>query len=107
MGCHIYTYAKNIYLNAKKPLKPIRIIKTMPYPGFPTDAQAVTMAALCKANGTSVFEENIFENRYRHVDELLRMGANIKVVGRSAVWRELISFMEQRLLQQTCEVEQL
>lgn len=85
MGCHIYTYAKNIYLNAKKPLKPIRIIKTMPYPGFPTDAQAVTMAALCKANGTSVFEENIFENRYRHVDELLRMGANIKVVGKAAV----------------------
>jgi UDP-N-acetylglucosamine 1-carboxyvinyltransferase len=85
MGCHIYTYANNIYLNAKKPLKSIRIIKTMPYPGFPTDAQAVTMAALCKAKGTSVFEENIFENRYRHVDELLRMGANIKVVGKAAI----------------------
>lgn len=53
--------------------------------GFPTDAQAVLMAALLRARGATAFEENIFENRYRHVDELARMGADIRVMGRVAV----------------------
>jgi UDP-N-acetylglucosamine 1-carboxyvinyltransferase len=57
----------------------------MPYPGFPTDAQAPFMAATTVAEGTSMFVENIFENRYKHVGELLRLGANIKVEGRVAV----------------------
>lgn len=57
----------------------------MPYPGFPTDAQAIIMAALTKAQGTSVIVENIFENRYRHVDELVRMGADIKAESKVAV----------------------
>lgn len=65
----------------------IHIIKTMPYPGFPTDAQSPFMALAAIADGTSVFVENIFENRFRHVDELVRMGADIKVEGRSAVVR--------------------
>ncbi|MEI3306453.1 MAG: hypothetical protein V8R40_10885 [Dysosmobacter sp.] len=60
-------------------------VRTAPYPGFPTDAQAVLMAALLRAEGATVFEENIFENRYRHVDELTRMGADIRVMGRVAV----------------------
>ena len=60
-------------------------MRTAPYPGFPTDAQAVLMAALLRARGASVFEEHIFENRYRHVDELVRMGADIRVSGRVAV----------------------
>ena len=60
-------------------------MRTAPYPGFPTDAQAPVMAALCTAEGTSVFVENIFESRYRHVDELCRMGADIRVEGRVAV----------------------
>ncbi|WP_295585779.1 UDP-N-acetylglucosamine 1-carboxyvinyltransferase [uncultured Oscillibacter sp.] len=60
-------------------------VRTAPYPGFPTDAQAVLMAAVCRGRGTTVFEENIFENRYRHVDELVRMGACIRVSGRTAV----------------------
>ena len=51
-----------------------------PYPGFPTDAQAILMAALLRCRGATVFEENIFENRYRHVDELARMGADIRVI---------------------------
>ena len=55
----------------------VRPVRTAPYPGFPTDAQAILMAALLRNRGTSVFEENIFENRYRHVDELTRMGARI------------------------------
>ena len=45
----------------------------MPYPGFPTDVQAIAMAALCKARGTSVIVENIFENRFKHAGELVRI----------------------------------
>ncbi|MGN0624038.1 MAG: UDP-N-acetylglucosamine 1-carboxyvinyltransferase [Oscillospiraceae bacterium] len=85
MGCTVYPYDDRIYLCAKKPLKAVKTIRTMPYPGFPTDAQAIVMAALTKAQGTSVIVENIFENRYRHVDELVRMGADIKAEGKVAV----------------------
>lgn len=85
MGCTVYPYEDRIYLCSKKPLKAVRTIRTMPYPGFPTDAQAIVMAALTKAQGTSVIVENIFENRYRHVDELVRMGADIKAEGKVAV----------------------
>lgn len=60
-------------------------IKTMPYPGFPTDMQAQFMTLLCLADGVSVITETVFENRFAHVGELERMGANIKVEGRSAV----------------------
>ena len=85
MGCGVFVYDDNIYLNGKKALKAVKTIRTMPYPGFPTDAQAIIMAVLTKAQGTSVIVENIFENRYRHVDELVRMGADIKVEGKVAV----------------------
>ena len=60
-------------------------LRTMPHPGFPTDAQAIFMAMLSLADGVSVLEENIFENRYRHVDALVKMGAKIRVSGRIAV----------------------
>jgi UDP-N-acetylglucosamine 1-carboxyvinyltransferase len=60
-------------------------IKTLPYPGFPTDMQAQFMALMTMAQGTSVITETVFENRFMHVDELKRMGANIKINGRSAV----------------------
>jgi len=60
-------------------------VRTAPYPGFPTDAQPVLMASLLKSDGSTVFVENIFENRYRHVDELTRLGADIRVIGRVAV----------------------
>ena len=60
-------------------------VRTMPHPGFPTDAQAVLMAALTSADGTSVFEENIFDCRYRHVDALVKMGADVQVMGKIAV----------------------
>lgn len=59
-------------------------IKTMPYPGFPTDLQAQMMAALCVADGRSIISETIFENRFMHVYELSRMGADIKVEGHRA-----------------------
>ena len=66
---------------------PIRAvdIKTLPYPGFPTDMQAQFMALMTTAQGTSIVTETVFENRFMHVDELKRMGASIKIDGRSAV----------------------
>lgn len=60
-------------------------IKTLPYPGFPTDMQSQVLAFLCKVPGTSIVTENIFENRLQVADELKRMGARIKVEGRAAV----------------------
>ncbi|SEF39143.1 UDP-N-acetylglucosamine 1-carboxyvinyltransferase [Caloramator fervidus] len=60
-------------------------IKTMPYPGFPTDMQAQFMALLSIAHGVSIITETVFENRFMHVNELKRMGANIKIDGRSAI----------------------
>ncbi|KKM12270.1 UDP-N-acetylglucosamine 1-carboxyvinyltransferase [Clostridiales bacterium PH28_bin88] len=59
--------------------------KTMPYPGFPTDMQPQVMALMATADGTTVIAETIFDNRFKHVDELRRMGANIKVEGRAAI----------------------
>ena len=87
MGCRYSRNADTICFSAGRPIRALRYIKTMPYPGFPTDAQAIIMAVLCKANGTSVMEETIFENRYRHVDALSRMGADIRIAGRAAVIR--------------------
>jgi len=85
-GCSIYTKRDNIYLRSGARLNAIgERIRTMPHPGFPTDAQAVLMAALSVADGTSVFEENIFDCRYRHVDALVKMGADIQVMGKIAV----------------------
>jgi len=71
-------------VTASQPLKPLAI-STAPYPGFPTDMQAQFMAMLCMAEGQSFLEETIFENRYMHVPELRRMGAEIEVHGRSAI----------------------
>ncbi|MCP3730516.1 UDP-N-acetylglucosamine 1-carboxyvinyltransferase [Sphingomonas sp. MG17] len=75
-----------IRVAADGPLKPITL-STAPYPGFATDMQAQFMAMLCKAEGASVLTETIFENRYMHVPELARMGADIQVSGRSAIVR--------------------
>ena len=66
-------------------MRGISPVRTAPYPGFPTDAQAILMAALAGGEGTTMFVENIFESRYHHVDELRRMGADIQVSGRVAV----------------------
>lgn len=86
MGCKIYSFGKDsIYIRVTGRLKAPQTIRTMPYPGFPTDAQALIMTATTKAQGITVFVENIFENRYRHVSELSRMGAKIKVEGRVAI----------------------
>lgn len=87
-GCYICTTDNKIYLRRGGRLRAVRDrIRTMPHPGFPTDAQAVLMAALAAADGTSVFEENIFDCRYRHTDALIKMGADIQVMGKAAVVR--------------------
>ena len=66
-------------------MRAVRDIRTMPYPGFPTDAQAPIMAMLTVAQGTSVIIENIFESRFKHVSDLVRMGAKIKIEGKIAL----------------------
>lgn len=84
-GCEISVKGTDLSISSPHRLKAVKMVRTMPYPGFPTDAQAPVMAMTCLANGTSVFVENIFESRYRHVGELARLGANIKVEGKVAV----------------------
>lgn len=84
-GCQIRSGAEGILLNSTGELKGVRPIRTAPYPGFPTDAQPPLMGALVRGKGCTVFVENMFESRYRHVDELARMGADIRVEGRVAV----------------------
>ena len=73
-----------VEIKAPKRVKAVDI-KTMPYPGFPTDMQSIFGALLSTAKGTSIITENIFESRYKYVQELNRMGAKIKVEGRSAI----------------------
>ena len=84
-GCHIQQREHSFFISAPPRLSRIRSIRTMPYPGFPTDAQAPVMAMTTVADGTSVYIENIFESRYKHAGELMRMGAKIKIEGRVAV----------------------
>ena len=84
-GARFQVAGRTIRIQCDKRLGPIGPVRTMPYPGFPTDAQAQLMAAACTARGTTVFIENIFENRYRHAAELLRMGARIRTSGRVAL----------------------
>ena len=84
-GCEMAISRGQLRILAPRRLRPVKMIRTMPYPGFPTDAQAPMMAMTTLARGTSVFVENIFESRYKHVGELMRLGANIKVEGRVAV----------------------
>lgn len=86
MQCYIKIYENdNIYLKAKKKLKAIKKIKTMPHPGFPTDLQPIVMALCCATYGTTVFMETVFENRFIHVKELEKFGAIIKVKDKIAV----------------------
>ncbi len=85
MGCTVDTDADGLRLRRSGKLCAAHPLITKPYPAFPTDAQALMMAACLKAEGTSVFVENIFENRFRHVCEMRRLGAEIRVEGRVAV----------------------
>lgn len=84
-GCDIKTDTNCAIIKSARRISALPPVQTMPYPGFPTDAQSQLMAAACLAEGTTVFYENIFENRFRQAAELCRMGASIKVSGRTAV----------------------
>ncbi|HEC2410610.1 TPA: UDP-N-acetylglucosamine 1-carboxyvinyltransferase [Campylobacter jejuni] len=83
MGFETLITEDSITLLPAKEIKPIEIM-TSEYPGFPTDMQAQFMALALKANGTSIIDERLFENRFMHVSELLRMGADIKLNGHIA-----------------------
>lgn len=83
-GCNLEVVNKSIVLEAPKRLNPIDI-KTTPYPGFPTDMQPIFGAMLTVCKGTSIIIENIFENRYKYITELMKMGANIKTEGKMAI----------------------
>ena len=84
MGAHVIEYDDSVRVMADGKLKPTQL-KTLPYPGFPTDMQAQIASILGMADGTSVVTESIFENRFRYVSELARMGAKIRVEGNSAI----------------------
>ena len=83
-GCVLKIEKNTVEIKAPKRIKAVDI-KTMPYPGFPTDMQSIFGALLTTAKGTSIITENIFESRYKYVQELNRMGAKINVEGRTAV----------------------
>jgi UDP-N-acetylglucosamine 1-carboxyvinyltransferase len=84
MGVQVMVSEDGILVRAEGELKPIDV-KTLPYPGFPTDLQSQVMALQLTANGTSLMSETVFENRFMHVEELKRMSAHIKIDGRTAV----------------------
>ncbi len=83
-GVTVEEYDDKIRIISGDNVKPVDI-KTLPYPGFPTDMQAQFMAMLSKAEGTSIINETIFENRFMHVNEMSRMGLNVKLEGSSAI----------------------
>lgn len=76
---------RELRITAPPRLHSLKTVRTMPYPGFPTDAQAPVMSMACRPTVPSVFVENIFESRYKHVGELMRLGAHIKVEGKVSV----------------------
>lgn len=92
VGCEVYENGDKVRVIGTKNPKATDI-KTLPYPGFPTDMQAQFMALMSICKGTSVAIETVFENRFMHVDELKRMGADIKIDGRSAIVQGVSSLM--------------
>ena len=87
------------WIRAQMKGRPLPVnIRTQPHPGFPTDMQAQVMAIACLADGTSTFIENIFENRYMHVPELIRLGADISLDGHTAVVNGVESLMGAKVM---------
>lgn len=84
MGVEILEGVNGVHVRADRPLKPVDV-KTLPYPGFPTDMQSQMMALLLTAEGNSMLTETVFENRFMHVEEMKRMGARMKIDGRSVL----------------------
>lgn len=84
-GCVVRQFGDALNIMAPKRLNAVKHIRTMPYPGFPTDAQPVVMPMAVLGKGTSIFVENIFENRFKYAEELCHLGAKIKVEGKVAI----------------------
>lgn len=84
-GCYVKTDKNGILVKAPKKIKNIGLVKTMPYPGFPTDMQPQMMALLTLARGTSIIIETVFEGRFNHITELNKMGADITFSGNTAI----------------------
>lgn len=84
IGCEVEEFDDSLRVVATKRLENTNV-KTLPYPGFPTDMQPQIAVTLALSNGTSIVTESIFENRFRYIDELNRMGANVKVEGNTAI----------------------
>tara|TARA_B100000767_G_scaffold263043_1_gene276332 strand:+ start:396 stop:1649 length:1254 start_codon:yes stop_codon:yes gene_type:complete len=97
IGSKITIKKNQVHIIGNKKIKSIKI-KTAPYPGFPTDLQAQIMVLLCKANKSSIVQENIFENRFMHVAELNRMGARILTNGNKAIVKGNINFAPAELM---------
>ena len=97
MGAKIKTKKDEIHIIGNKKIKSLNI-KTAPYPGFPTDLQAQIMVLLCKANRKSLIKEDIFENRFMHVAELNRMGAQISINGNKALIKGNVNFTAAELM---------
>ena len=97
IGSKISIKKNEIHIIGSKKIKNMNI-KTAPYPGFPTDLQAQMMVLLCKANKNSLIKENIFENRFMHVAELNRMGAQISTSGNKALVKGNIKFAAAELM---------
>ena len=97
IGMKIKIKKNEIQIFGNKVIKNINI-KTAPYPGFPTDLQAQIMVLLCKANKNSLIKEDIFENRFMHVAELNRMGAQISISGNKAIVKGNIKFASAELM---------
>jgi UDP-N-acetylglucosamine 1-carboxyvinyltransferase len=87
-GLEIFPEGEGVKVIGPVNIKPVDV-KTLPYPGFPTDMQAQIMALMCLAGGLSVITETVFENRFMHVSEMKRMGADIRVEGKNAIVRGL------------------
>ncbi|UZW67023.1 UDP-N-acetylglucosamine 1-carboxyvinyltransferase [Priestia flexa] len=96
MGIHIETSSDQILVATRELLKPVDI-KTLVYPGFPTDLQQPFTTLLTKASGTSVVTDTIYGARFKHIDELRRMNASVKVEGRSAIINGLIQLQGARV----------
>ncbi|MDE5803878.1 MAG: UDP-N-acetylglucosamine 1-carboxyvinyltransferase [Lachnospiraceae bacterium] len=96
IGCEIEESDDAVRVVAAKPLRPTQV-KTLPYPGFPTDMQPQITVALALSKGTSIVTESIFENRFKYVDELTRMGADIKVESNTAIVNGVTKYTGARI----------
>ena len=96
IGCEVEEFDDAVRVVASKRLRTTNV-KTLPYPGYPTDMQPQISVTLALAQGTSIVTESIFENRFKYVDELARMGANIKVEGNTAIISGVKSLMGARV----------